>query len=621
MEIYDDKEEKDNERIDSQKEDLSIEEEKIQKEEKILPEEENDDKKENIEESPIDKTISKKHNKMVKILIIAGLATLVLAILSTGFALLNINNKSNILGVKIKDINIQGLTKEESIQLVSEKLNQELEKEINFKYEDFEYSITPKQIEAGYNIEQSVEQAYSIGRGKNIFVNNYEILYTMLFGKVVTPELTYNKELLDTAISNISTKLPNALVNTSYYIEEDKLIITKGTAGNGLDAEVVRKLILNQIESKGEGQINLPVITLEPDSIDIEKIYGEVYTEPKDAYYTKSPFQIYPQVNGINFDVEAAKEILKEDKNEYEIPLNITIPKVTTSSIGTEAFPDLISSFTTKYDASNTQRTKNLKLAADKINGTVLMPEETFSYNKVVGERTIEKGYKEAAGYVSGKVAQTLGGGICQISSTLYDAAVYANLKIIERRNHMFLTSYTTAGRDATVVYGSIDFKFKNTRAYPIMIKASVQNGIAKMEIYGIKEDIEYEVEIATTILNYIPFKVIYEEDSSLAPDKESVSQKGMNGSKSITYKILKLNGVEVSREVLSTDTYDAMNKIIKRGPSASVPTQTETIPVVTEPVEEEPTEPVNTTIVDNTTNTTTTTDSNTITNTTTNTI
>lgn len=103
------------------------------------------------------------------------------------------------------------------------------------------------------------------------------------------------------------------------------------------------------------------------------------------------------------------------------------------------------------------------------------MPGETFSYNQTVGERTIAAGYKEAGAYAGGKVVQDVGGGICQTSSTLYNAALLANLEIVDRSNHQFLTSYVDASRDATVAWGSIDFQFKNTRTYPIKIEASAQ--------------------------------------------------------------------------------------------------------------------------------------------------
>ena len=124
------------------------------------------------------------------------------------------------------------------------------------------------------------------------------------------------------------------------------------------------------------------------------------------------------------------------------------------------------------------------------------MPGETFSFNDVVGERTIAAGYKNAAIFVNGQVEDGLAGGICQVSSTLYDAVVGANLQITERHNHSKLTSYLPGGKDATVVWGRYDFQFTNNRQYPIKIEMSVQNGVATAIIYGIKSSEEYEINI-----------------------------------------------------------------------------------------------------------------------------
>lgn len=543
-------------------------------------------KKKDIEQTAESEDVKEnKKTKIVLISVISILALLLLAIICTGFALLNINNTRIMNGISINGIKINGLTKEEAEKKITEKMEENLNKDIHVKAEDFEYFIKLSQIEVDYNIAKAVQEAYNIGRNKNIFSNNFSILKAMITGTDINLDFTYNEELLNNIVSDIAVKVPNAIIDTDYYIENDKLTITKGKAGNSIDKEKAKNAIIDVIINNDKNEIQVDIIYEEPNKIDIDKIYNEIYTEPKDAYYTKEPFEVFPHVNGVDFDLEAARELLKEDKDEYEIMLTITEPTKTTNKIGTEAFPDLLSTFSTKYDASNTGRSKNLQLAAEKINGTVVMPGEVFSYNKTVGERTIAKGYTEASGYAGGKVVPTLGGGICQISSTLYDAVVYANLEIIERKSHMFLASYVGAGKDATVVYGSIDFKFKNTRNYPIVLKTAVKNGIAKIEVYGIKEEVEYEVEISTKILSYIPFSVKYETDSSLIEGKEKVVQNGMNGVKSITYKILKLNGQQVSSTVLSTDTYDPMNKIIKKGVTETT-TTTSTEPINTIPEE-----------------------------------
>jgi len=540
------------------------------KEENIKKTNEKDVKKEEAN------TYEIKNNKKKTIIISAcvGVIVLIALIFSTIFALINLNNVKIISGIKVNGVEISNLNKEEAIQKLTEEANQKLESDILIKAQDFEYEIKLSQIETKYNIEKALEEAYNTGRRGNIFTNNYEILKATLFGKDINLEYTYNEELLDKALNDINLKIPNCVVEANYCIEDDKLIITKGKKGISINTEEAKKGIINEILSNNKGaQIEVTLIEKEPLPIDIDKIYEEVYTEPKDAYYTKNPFQVFPHIDGVNFDIEAARELLKEEKEEYEIELTITKPEVTTNEIGTEAFPDLLSSFSTRYDASNYPRTTNLRLAMGKLNGVIVAPGEIFSYNKTLGKRTAEAGYREAGGYAASGVVQTLAGGICQISSTLYDAVVYANLDIVERYNHMYLAGYVGAGKDATVVYGSLDFKFKNTRKYPIMIKTSIGNGVAKVDIYGIKEEVEYDIDIVTSILSSSSYKVVYEEDSSLQPGQEKVEQKGMNGCRSITYKVVKLNGVEVSREVLSSDTYKPMNKIIKRGPEKTVET------------------------------------------------
>lgn len=511
----------------------------------------------------------KKSNK--KIFIIAGIiVTLLLLILSTGFALVNINNENIIAGITIDGIKVQGLSKEQLKELIENKVEEKTNNEIKVYVDNEEQTILLSQIELTYNIEKAIEEAYQLGRGKNIFVNNFEILKTMVLGNNIDLEFTCNEELLNNIVKDIKNKIPNAVINPTYCIEEDELIITRGTKGLTIDENELKNKIIGKINLSSSEDIKISTFMTEPENINIESIYEEVHTEVQDAYYTTNPFQIYAEVQGIDFDLEAAKEILKEEKEEYIIALTITQPQKTTADIGTEAFPDKLSTFSTRYDATNITRTTNLQIAVNKINGVVVMPGETFSYNKTLGKRTSEAGYKDAAGYSGGKVVQMLGGGICQISSTLYDAVVYANLEIVERHNHAFTTSYVGAGKDATVVYGSLDFQFKNSRKYPIKIESYIQNGIATVNIYGIKEENEYEVEISTTILNYIPYSVIYEDDATLERGKEEVTQGGQQGCKSITYKILKQNGKEISRSVLSTDTYSAMNKYITRGTKGS---------------------------------------------------
>lgn len=510
----------------------------------------------------------KSKKKYIMLGIIISIFVIVGILISTVFALLNINNEKIISGVSISGVDVSGLSKEEAKGTIEGLYNIKKEKEIDIKYEDYETSLNPTLMEVNYDIDKAIEEAYQIGRKENIFLSNYDILFTLIGKKNINVNMSLNEELTRQTINDIGVNLPGVVVDSNYSVEDDELIITKGRAGIEIEVdELIEKVKekLNELNSN-EDFIEIPVIQKEPEAIDIDKIHEEVYKEAKDAYYTKDPFVVYPEVEGVDFDVEAARELLKEDKEEYVIGLTITKPKVTLDQIGSEAFPDQLATFTTRYDVSDVDRSTNLQIACQKINGKVILVGETFSYNQALGPRTVAAGYKNGKIYSGGEVVDGLGGGICQISSTLYNAVLMANLQIVERRNHQFVTSYVAAGRDATVVYGVTDFKFKNTRQYPVRIVASARNGIATVSIYGIKEENEYTFSFSTKTISTIPYTTQYQEDASLSAGTETVKQKGANGIITETYITKMLNGKVVSTTLLSKDTYSAMTRIVIRG-------------------------------------------------------
>lgn len=532
----------------------------------------NEEQQKELENNKIEniENIQEKKKKTILPVIITTILICALIIFSVIFALININNDKILSGITIMGIDVSKLTQEEAMKKIEELVQEKETQDITLKYDDYETTINGKQFSIKFDIEKAVSEAYNIGKEGNIVVNNYNILWTQLFKRDIQMPIYYDEEALNTKLQDISSKIPGAVKQTNYYIEDENLIIVKGTTGIKIKEDEIKNQIITAIEKLEEKDtiITIPVENVEPDEIDLEKIRNEIYKEPEDAYVSKNPTTVHPHVNGVDFKItmEEAKKLLEEDKKEYTIPLKITIPSKTINDLGEEAFPDLIATYTTRYDASNYNRSNNLAIAAKKINGTILMPDEIFSYNKVVGARTIEAGYKEAGAYAGGGVVQSVGGGICQISSTIYNTALLANLEIVDRSNHQFQTSYVSASRDATVSWGSLDFKFKNTRSYPIKIEASAKNGIAKVSFYGIKEETEYEVIIQPQILSYIPYTVKYIEDSTLEQGKEIVEQAGYNGCKSEAYRILKLNGKVVSKTLLSRDTYDPMQRIVRRG-------------------------------------------------------
>ena len=504
-----------------------------------------------------------KNTKVIKI----GILLLLILFISVIFSILNIGNDKIIKGVKIGNVDVSDLSMEEATNKVNTYYKEKTLSDINIEYEEMQEIINIEQLNPSIDIDKIVKEAMLIGKSGNIIKDNYQILFTLVFKNNLKYDVKLDEKEINKKIEELNSKLPGALQKTNYYIEDENLIIIKGKKGIEINKEEFIKKI-NETIKKEEKRFEIPVENSVPEEIDIEKIYKEIYKEAKNAYIEENPTQVHAQVNGVDFAIslEQAKQIISEEKEEYVIPLKITIPEITLDDLSKEAFPQILGTFTTTYSASNENRETNLKLSSEKINGTIIMPGEIFSYNKIVGERTIAKGYKEAAVYSGGKVINGIGGGICQLSSTLYNAVVYANLEIVSRSNHMFLTSYVTAGRDATVSWGTLDFSFKNTRKYPIKVVSIVKNGLVTVEIQGLKEEKEYEVVIENKVTEVIPYQVKYVKDDKLEEGETQIVQYGANGAKSITYKVLKYNGNVVSREILSTDTYSALERIIKIG-------------------------------------------------------
>ena len=479
-----------------------------------------------------------RHDNIILVFFI--LLAIVLGIVISATIMFYTNQQeSNVIqsGVFIKGINVSGLTKEEAIELVNTELSYKMNDHIELTYKNHNYYVEIEQIGAKFDIEASVNYALSIAKTGNFFDDMKKYINVLMRNIDIEPILSYDDEALTSYIETIEANLPDQLQQWGYYIEDDELIITNGVNGAGIEYDELKKLIVDAIQdiSYSRSYIQIPTYVKYPEEINVNQIHDEVYKEVQDAYFTTEPYAVFADVTGIDFDYENVKNMINENPEyeEYVIPLIYTEPNITVNDLGKEAFPDLIGSYSTKYATSNTDRTTNLRLAASKIDGTVVMPGEIFSYNSVVGKRTIAAGYKEAAIYQDGEVTSGLGGGICQISTTLYNAAIEANMEIESRRNHMFVPSYSDPGKDATVVWGSTDFKFKNRRDYPIKIEASVSGGIATVNIYGLRTDDEYDIFIDT--------KTIKNTSTTLVVE---------------SYRAYSRNGQIVKRDKLYTDTY-----------------------------------------------------------------
>ena len=248
-----------------------------------------------------------------------------------------------------------------------------------------------------------------------------------------------------------------------------------------------------------------------PTMPDYDRLFTELDVEPRDAYFADDgSFTVIDDVVGCTFDVAGAKEAWQKAglMDAVEIPLTITEPAVTGESLRGLLFRDVLGYQTTVFASSGENRINNIKLAASKLDGLVLMPGEVFSYNETIGQRTKEAGFLEAGAYADGEVVQEIGGGICQVSSTLYCATLFANLETVARTNHYFRVDYLPIAYDATVSWPSPDFKFRNNREYPIRIIAYTTNDTdLTVEIHGTNVDGSY---VELTNATYVVFDSTY---------------------------------------------------------------------------------------------------------------
>ncbi|MCU9810135.1 VanW family protein [Paraclostridium sp. AKS46] len=226
----------------------------------------------------------------------------------------------------------------------------------------------------------------------------------------------------------------------------------------------------------------------------------------------------------------------------------------------------LLGQYETKFNSKNQNRVSNIKLAINKINNVLIDYNEEFSFNNIIGKRSTEQGFKSAPIIVNGEMQLGMGGGICQVSSTVYNAALYSGLEIVQARNHSIPSGYIEKGRDATVSYGNIDLIFKNNYKSPILIKNEVRDNKIITTIYGNENDKKI-VDIRTDILGIIKPKTIEKESKALYEGETRIESKGRNGYKVKTYRVYKNeDGSSINEELINESYYPPKNKVLIKG-------------------------------------------------------
>lgn len=529
-------------------------------------------------------------------IIVLLLILIIIVALFIGVAYASSTGDRILKGVYINNtVDVGDKTKEQAKDVLADYQAQLGMKPYTLRFDDKSISFYGKDIEVGIS-DNVIDEAFQVGKSGNIFEKGLAAIKSFLGAKNnVNAEIYYNERALMDKASDLIGTDGTAPVDSSYEIKDTVIEISKGHDGIKAKYDSLRSEIQDSLLDVTE-----PLdITIEADiarakEVDIDELYNKVYVEKKDASIDKEGNYTKEQV-GVSFDKAVALKEYRElpYDSKMTIELKREEPEITSKNLETVLFADKLGEYSTKYNAANTNRSTNLALAANNINGKIFLPGEEFSYNKEVGERTTARGFKEAHIFSGGKVEDGLGGGICQISSTLYCATLIADLEITERKNHQMYPEYVEPSLDATVAWGSVDFKFKNNRKTPIKIEASAKGGTAKVIIWGKKEEDEPTITLkSVTLATYAP-STVREADNTMLEGQEKVKQTAVNGYKSEGYKIYTdIKGKEIKRVKVSTDEYRATNKIIAYGTKKASTTTVEQPAETTSPIAE-PTTPV----------------------------
>ena len=368
---------------------------------------------------------SKKKSKTKKYIIIC-----ILAIICVSVGLyINYFNKNYIYTNKIaQNIFIEGID-------VSNLTKDEAIKYINenvvpgiikVNYDKEIQEISPNEIDLKYNTAEVVNEAYNYTKTDSYFENIKRFFDLKENSKSLALESFYDESKLSEVIQNIANSINLDMKSAKVYVSNSGSIsVSKATIGKELDIASTKEAIYDAIKNK--------------------------------------------------------------DYKTIDLKVNIKEPKVTTEAA--QSVNSLLAEFSTKFSTDNENRVTNIKISANSTSDVLLMPGEEFSYNNQTGKRTKANGYQDAPVIINGKLEQDVGGGVCQVSSTLFNSALYSGLDITSRRNHSLKSSYVSIGRDAMVSDGGSDFRFKNPYSHPVYIKNVVNDGVITSRVYGNASD------------------------------------------------------------------------------------------------------------------------------------
>ncbi|NNU74748.1 VanW family protein [Clostridium estertheticum] len=442
-----------------------------------------------------------------KAIIIIGVLILFSTFTFSGYSYIRVKYWDSLIlpGVKIGNEDLTGKTRKEAQTIINDKYASDvMKKKITIVTDEKKYIIDYKMVEAKYNVDQAVEQALTYGKDGNMFQRYKAITHPV--SKQIKLTFEYNDKAVDKILKGIAKDIDKNAKNAT---------ITKDIGG--------QFFVTNDVIGK---------------QLEVDKLKNDI----------KSKIDV-----GVSKDDDYIKAAVKDIK-----------PKISEAALKT--INTRISRYTTNFGSSSEGRATNIALATGSINGKLLMPGDVFSFNDVVGERTALRGYKAAGVIIGDKLEQGLGGGICQVSSTLYNAMLSTSIVSVERIHHTISSGYIPKGQDATVDYGNLDYKFKNTFEYPIYIEGFLSNGNIHFNIYSNSTLTKRTYEIVNEVSEPTDPKTETIKDPTMYRGQSEIVKTGYAGFKvKVTRKTYE-NGNLVNTEIINQDTFHVINEVKKVG-------------------------------------------------------
>lgn len=555
--------------------------------------------------------IGKKNSKNKKVLIALGIAAAAIAVSYLLLCTYAFHRERILPNVSVSGINVSEMSLAQAQSTIQTALADHAQRvSVISQYESWEAPLFGDELDI--DPAENAQNALRVGH-ENFFSSGFQLLGHML-GMSTQCDLAIspNDPVIVSATEELSREIQKKQSPTTYTLEEDRLVMTKGVSSVDVDWDQVRTDIALKFQDafteafeQGVSDQKEVIIRSQGESLpepDFDAIYDQVAIEPVEAQLDPETFQISDHAAGRDMHLQALKTAYENAREgqTFSVPVYTVEPEKTKQSLEQELFSDLLGEGRSLISGTWGRR-YNVKLSGAACNGIVLMPGDIFSYNDATGSRTAARGYQSATVYSGGLTVEEVGGGVCQTSSTIYYALLHSTLEVVTRRAHGFTVDYLPAGMDATSYYGLTDFQFRNNTDFPVKISTSVENEGSKeylvVRLWGTNKEGTYAVP-RSNVYNTVYPTTVYQpkEDVPRGTTVVDTEQYPYTGLSAHTYRdIFDRDGNLLETEDMGISVYRMRPRTIFYNPADGDPsTWVDGKPPETPVESETPTQPEN---------------------------